>query len=410
MNSRIVKRWALWLLFLNCCFLLSAHAQYFDFNSHKKKLTIPFRMVRNMIVIKLKINDKGPFNFVMDTGVGLMVITDPQLIDSLGIRNKRILKLRGMGEGEAYEAYITSEINVDIDGLTSYSMSAAILKTDNFGLSNYAGMPIHGLLGYEFFSKLAVKVNFHDSTLTVYRPKDVRLYGKGEKIPITIEDRKPYIETNVYMPDGCIKKNKLIIDLGAGHPLSLENMAGEKELPKKAIPANLGIGFTGPIYGYISRISEIELGKYKLRNLISSFPANDSLYNCAGVKRDGNLGIGILKRFEVVFDYYDSVIYIKPSPYFNEPFEHDMSGLEYYAGGDSYKRIIISRVEPGSAADEVGLEKDDEITSINFKPIADMSLEQIDDIFRSQNKRNLLLGVYHNKKFDQVIITLKRRI
>ncbi len=39
-----------------------------------------------------------------------------------------------------------------------------------------------------------------------------------------------------------------------------------------------------------------------------------------------------------------------------------------------------------------------------------MSLEQIDDIFRSQNMRNLLLGVYHDKRFDQVIITLKRRI
>jgi hypothetical protein len=48
--------------------------------------------------------------------------------------------------------------------------------------------------------------------------------------------------------------------------------------------------------------------------------------------------------------------------------------------------------------------------SINLKPTATMSLEQIDNIFKSQNDRNLLLEIYHDKKYDQVIITLKRRI
>jgi C-terminal processing protease CtpA/Prc len=127
-------------------------------------------------------------------------------------------------------------------------------------------------------------------------------------------------------------------------------------------------------------------------------------------KRDGNLGIGMLKKFIVVFNYAGNAIYLKPDPEFGEPFEHDMSGLEYYACGDDFKRIIISRVEPGSAGDEVGLEKDDEIVSINFKPIEKMTLEQVDDLFKSQNDRNLLLGIYHDKKLDQVILTLKRRI
>ena len=55
------------------------------------------------------------------------------------------------------------------------------------------GMPIHGLLGYEFFNNLAVKINVHDSTLTVWRPKDLKVFRKGVHIPITIEDRKPYV-------------------------------------------------------------------------------------------------------------------------------------------------------------------------------------------------------------------------
>jgi len=58
----------------------------------------------------------------------------------------------------------------------------------------------------------------------------------------------------------------------------------------------------------------------------------------------------------------------------------------------------------------VGLEKDDEITSINFKPVVDMSLEEIDNVLKSKADRNLLIEVYHDHRFDRVILTLKRRI
>jgi len=133
-----------------------------------------FRLIRNLVVIKLKINDKGPFNFVLDTGVGLMIITDPKLVDSIAIQNKRTIKIPGLGEGDDYEAYITPPLNIQIPGLTSYDVAAAILKTDHFNLSNFAGIPIHGLLGYEFFNNLAVKLNFIDSTLTVYKPQDAK--------------------------------------------------------------------------------------------------------------------------------------------------------------------------------------------------------------------------------------------
>lgn len=366
-------------------------------------------MVRDMIVIKLSINEKGPFNFILDSGVGLMLITDPKLVDSLNITNKRTLKISGLGKGDDYEAYITSSLKVDIPGLTSYDIAAAILKKDHFGLSNYAGMPIHGLLGYEFFNNLAVKIDFADSTLTVSRSKDIRRLRKGTKIPIAIENRKPYIQAKITFPNGSKSNDKLVLDLGAGHPLSLENMISKHGLPEKFIAANLGVGLTGPIDGFISRIKEVELGRYKIKNVITSFPEDrpaDKVFET----RDGNLGMEILKRFTLIIDYPDSAIYLKPGPNLNDPFEHDMSGLEYYSTGSDYNRVIISRVEPGSAADEIGLEKDDEIIAINFKPVSSMTLEQIDALFKSQNDRSFLLEIFHDKKLDHVIITLKRRV
>ncbi len=320
--------------------------------------------------------------------------------------------MAGLGQGDAFEAYVTPPLKIDIPGLTSYDVAAAILKTDHFNLSNFVGIPVHGLLGYEFFNNLAVKLNFTDSTITVYRTRDARLFKKGAKIPITIENHKPYLEAKVKLPNGTEQLCKLVIDLGAGHPVSLENMIKKNGLPQKFVIANLGVGLAGPISGFLSRIDEVDLGKYKIKKVITSFPNDydeETLKNLS-IPRDGNLGVGILKRFLVIFDYHDNALYLKPNSSFGDPFEHDMSGIEYYAAGEGFKHLIISRIEPGSAADEVGLEKDDEITAINFKPVADMTLEQIDNILKSKDERNLLIEVYHDHKFDRVILTLKRRI
>lgn len=400
------------LIYLLCFSFSPVKAQYFDLNSGSKSVKLPFKLVRNLVIIQLKINGRGPFNFILDTGVGLMIITEPKLVDSINIQNKRTIKMAGLGEGDAYEAYVTPPLKIDIPGLTSYDVAAAILKTDHFNLSNFVGIPVHGLLGYEFFNNLAVKLNFTDSTLTAYRSQDARLFKRGAKIPITIEGHKPYLEAKVKLPNGTEQVCKLIIDLGAGHPVSLENMIKKNGLPQKFVIANLGVGLTGPISGFLSRIDEVDLGKYKIKKVITSFPNDydeETLKNLS-IRRDGNLGVGILKRFMVIFDYHDNALYLKPNSSFNDPFEHDMSGIEYYAAGEGFKHLIISRIEPGSAADEVGLEKDDEITTINFKPVADMSLEQIDNIFKSKNDRNLLIEVYHDHRFDRVILTLKRRI
>lgn len=370
---------------------------------------MPFRIIRNMIVIKVKINGKGPFNFILDTGVGMMIITDPSLVDSINVASKHIIKIHGLGEGTDAEAYITSPLNVDIPGLVSNDVIAAILRKDRFELSNYAGIPIHGLLGYEFFAKLAVKINFSDSTLNICRPKDLHPYSKSFRVPLSIEDRKPYLHATVTYPNNKQQDCKLVVDIGAGHPVSIENLVKTNGLPEKYIPANLGVGLNGPINGYLCRIKSLTIGKFILKDVLTSFPDSADRI-VTSVQRDGNLGIGILKRYNVIFDYADSAMYLKPGQLHNEPFEHDMSGLEYYATGQDYQHVVISRVEPGSAGDQIGLERGDEIVSVNFRAVSKMTLEEIDALFKSRDNRSILLEIFHDNRYDNVILTLKRRI
>jgi hypothetical protein len=393
---------AILLLSILMCFSFPAKAQYFDLQPNQRRVNIQFQMVRDMIVIQLDINGKGPYNFILDSGVGLMLITDP---------NKRTIKISGLGKGDDYEAYVTPALKVEIPGLDSYDVAAAILKTDHFGLSNFTGMHIHGLLGYEFFANLVVKINFKDTVMTVSQPKNAHSFEKGNKIQLMIENRKAYLQSKITLANGTKITDKLLFDLGAGHPLSLENVIQKYGMPDKFIFANLGQGLTGPIEGFLTRINEIELGKYKLKNVITSLPETvKATDNPMETPRDGNLGIGILKRFTLIVDYPDSALYLKPSGHLDEPFEPDMSGMEYSKGGDDFDHLIVDRVEPGSPADELGIEPGDDIMYINFKLAGTMSLEQVDQLFKSGQDRNLYLIIFHEKKTDHVVLTLKRRI
>src|SRR3546814_11117379 len=63
-------------------------------NDNRRKLKIPFRLERNLIVVPVYINGHGPFNFILDTGVSILIITNPSLKDSIGLKGDRTIKDR----------------------------------------------------------------------------------------------------------------------------------------------------------------------------------------------------------------------------------------------------------------------------------------------------------------------------
>lgn len=421
-RSNIQRLTALMIAFiinssLLAVFASDCYAQRFEFSGKRKKEIVPFKMVKNLMIIQLMINGKGPFNFVLDTGVGLFLISDPKLVDSVEIKNLRSINIAGFGDGEPLSAYVTSSLEVGFASTRATGLSAAILKDDVFELSSYVGMPVHGLIGYEFFNSFIVRINFTLNTLTIYRAETPYVPRKGYRVPITIEDRKPYLVSDIHMSSGEKIAAKLILDTGAGHPLSLETNGGVPfEVPETNIPGNLGIGLTGPISGYISRISSLKLGRYELKNVVTAFPDYDDVgAKVYSLSRNGNMGIAVLKRFNVVFDYNNSALYLKPGATLEDAFEHDMSGLELSAAGDKFDRLIVTRVEPGSSAADAGIGKDDEILAINFKPIAEITPSEVDNMFRSKADRSFILDVLphgskNRKDMERVILTLKRRI
>ncbi|HYH55330.1 MAG TPA: aspartyl protease family protein, partial [Anseongella sp.] len=353
----------------------------------RRKVSIPFLFERNLVIVPVYINDFGPFNFILDTGVSILIITDPDLRDSIGLEGNRRITIRGLGEGEDLDADIIPRMKVRIGKTEAAYLAGAVIDKDHFHLSNYIGIPIYGIIGYDFFSSFTVKINYVTSRLSVYHPDKFaldKLIGSKnyQPVPLLIENQRPYLVTQIQMNDGTSISSKLIIDSGAGHPILLEPGSNPGiSVPDTSVAAMLGVGLNGPIHGHLGRLNSLYIGDYEIINPIASFPDYDTvLHKAYGVHRNGNIGNEVLKRFNVIFDYPRSRMLLKPNNRFGDPFEHDMSGMSLVTAGQVYRRYFIANIIPGSPADEAGLEVDDEILSINLQPAKEMSISEIDNL------------------------------
>lgn len=395
------------LLCVFCCNNL-AKSQDFKFNSRRKQQTMYFDLIKNLIIIPIYINDKGPFDFILDSGVSPMIVTDTTLKESLKVSYPRAIKISGYGNFEGIDAFLGAT-SVRVGDAEASSIPTVFLKENALSLSGFVGKKIYGLIGYNFFNSFKVKVNYSNKTIKFISPeKKTKL--KGERISLELIDNKPYVLLNIEQDGLGAKTIKALVDCGASHSISLESI-DLKPFPQPyfTMQANLGNGLTGEIKGRIGRLTSLKLGSFKFNDVISNYP----VYNIDSLRknaRNANLGAEILSRFNTIYDYRNNCMYIKKNEKFNRIFEHDMSGMELYTEHGPPSRTLINKIEPNSPAELAGLKAGDEITGINFKKIDDYSLDEITTTFKAKNGYSVILEVWREKSFLIKLIKLKKRI
>lgn len=379
------------------CFSQTSNRQMFGFNidNGKKKTEFKFENYNNLIIVSMLLNDVLPVKFILDTGVRTAILTERSLSDFLSINYDRKIPLVGTDGSKVIDAYIAANVTLQLPGATSKGQGMLVLAEDYLQLKNYLGVEVHGILGYELFSRFIVKINYDKTTITLYDPEYYRPKKKLKVVPIALEDSKPFLIGEVTLLNDKSLSAKLMMDTGASHSILLHTGTHESiEIPEEKIFTTLGRGLGGNIEGYIGRIKNVKIIDYQFQQVIGSFPASEMLVELFKPNnRQGTLGGGLLSKFVVTIDYFNENIYLKKGKGFKKGFEYNMSGIEVKAIGTDLDTYVINELTAESPAERAGLMPGDIILNINGHNSANVKLNDINAFFRSKAGRKINLIV-----------------
>ena len=439
------------ILFFGICINIRSQSEGFRMmNTMKTYEDIRFQFINNLIVIPIKVNNKK-LNFILDSGVNKTIVFNSSKVDTILSNFEYKYKLKGLGKGLPVNAIVSKNNLFRINNLIAVNKNVYVILKDDFDLSSKMGITIHGVIGYDIFSDLILRINYKSKKIRFYNPSKYKQKkcSNCEVLPLTIFQKKPYVDVTVKLNNNSKKVPiKMLIDSGGSDAIWLFEFSNKNIVtPENFFTDFLGVGLSGTVYGKRSRISSLGLGKFSLNKPTVSFL--DTLLTKEARKfnkRNGSIGAGILKRFTVWFDYPNNRLMLKKNSSFNEVFNYNMSGLEIVYDGKilveestrNYAELSrgtqdpngnrnsvslienyvykfkpnfkISNVLEGSPADLAGVMKDDILIKINGNPIYNFQLHEIISIFQEKENKLIRLTLMRNNKKIKTEFKLKKII
>lgn len=346
----------------------------------------PFRQFSGgVMVLRAQFgNVPDTLNFILDTGSGGISL-DSNTCDEFKIAI-RPSDTTITGIGGIRKVSFAFDQSLSLPGLK--------IEHLNFHVNNYEvlssvyGEKVDGIIGYSFFSRYIVKIDFDSNFIEVYSPGKFDYPRRGHllhpaftNLPIqwlNIKDKKK-LGFNFYF------------DTGAGLCLLMsEKFARDSAilLKKRRPVVTQAEGMVGKLQMRLTLIKEVKIGPYKFRSVPTYLYKDD--YNVTSYPFTGGLlGNDLLRRFNMIFNYPNREIHLLPNTHFNENFDYAYTGLGiYYING----KIIVEDVIPGSPAAKAQFKVNDQVIAVN----RDFTLNM-------QAYKNIL-----QKPFERVKILIRR--
>lgn len=383
-----------------------------------RRVAIPFKLVNNLVLIELQINDSQPLRFILDSGVGSMLITELPNNEEVILNHTSVVRLAGLGIDEPMEAYRSLNNDVKVGSLIGTDIEVLFLKEQAFNLSSFMGMFVHGLIGYDMFSSFAVEIDYGKKVIYLYDPhqfegkfRKLAKHRKWHRFPITFINRKPYLDVQFRnAPDDTLSAIKLLIDSGASNAFSFyETSKEEIRIPETTIPTLLGVGLSGVVPGVMGRIHEVRLDNLVFKQPVIAFPDSAAVSRAIMISdRNGSLGAEVLRRFKVIFHYQDSSIFLRKNSNYSKEFTYNTSGIEITTPIPNLPLYVIYSVREGSPAGRAGLQKGDILDRINGKRVEAIPFNEIITLLEA--RRRIHLVVQRENSYKTVRLDLRNEL
>lgn len=275
------------------------------------KATVPFTYHDNRMMIECKIDGKGPFHMVVDTGAPDVTVT-PEVIKALNVNERTAGTVTGAGNksvriGESKLATLA------VGSLSFSDVDASVIDLTEIR-TKFHFQHLDGIIGYPILERYATFVNVDAGTLSfsktpVALPASATRTSFSGVLPI-IHAKIQGIATTVLVDTGDRSSLTLFGPFARRH-----SFYGRYPSKKNAVT---GYGIGGPIYADVFRLPSLDVLGIHLRNVVTR-ASRQTGGAFASSNDGGSIGTGVLKRFNVVYDYPRRAIIAWPSKYFATP-------------------------------------------------------------------------------------------
>ncbi|MBV8340393.1 MAG: aspartyl protease family protein [Candidatus Eremiobacteraeota bacterium] len=269
---------------------------------------VPFTFVDNRMTIQCRINGAGPFTMIVDTGAPDVTI-DSKIATQLGVRVRAAGSTIGAGNKPVLIG--ATQLRSLTVGETSFTDVAASV-IDLSEIRTKLGFPrLDGVVGYTVMRRYAVVVDndAHTISLDAERPPTpesattTAFTGVIPSVAATIDG----IPTTV------------IIDTGDRSSLTLFGPFAKEHKFYDRFPATstivTGYGIGGPVYGQVFTLPSLAVFGRQLSGVVTRASRQTGGVFTA-TQQGGSIGEGVLKRFDIIYDYPKKEIVAWPSKYF----------------------------------------------------------------------------------------------
>ncbi len=332
----------------------------YEFTAGDSAEDIPFEFIGYHLFIPVSINGKEDL-WVLDTGASMSVITTG-FAEELGLELEGNLK--GRGAAGTVDASFTQLPPYELNGISFEGQTVAVI--DMSELLRRLGIPVAGILGYDFLSRFVTKVDYANELVSFYDPDTFNYKGDGHELDVHMKEG--VFETSATL-DGE-HSGTWLFDLGAGlthleaaYALR-EGYAGEPGILAK------GHGAGNESFLKVIKSDRLEFAGFTIAEPPISF-AYGGTDTVLTADRIGILGNTLFRNFVLYVDYANERVIVEKGMRFNEPWPEDHSGLSVGWTTD-WDAMEILYVSPDTPADQAGFEEGDLVLSVDGESVENL--------------------------------------
>jgi len=331
-----------------------------------------------------------PARLLLDTGA------EDLLLDSLFKSNSRLdyehffpASITGIGNSSQKIIIITDPVRIGLGSDTFRATPVPVLNIKPIG-----GDIIDGLLGKAFFSDAVLELDYDQRYINILPDLDSFDLASYQKVGIRRTGNFCCAPVTIRISEREVIRGDFILDTGSPTSTIASSTAFQNKLDSvveekvRYYTEYGGIGGESSSFEFITEA--VSLADFVLTDVNMSFSLDEE-----GVLSEGDylgiIGNNILDRFDLLFDFENNYLYLRPNSSYGEPYVFDRLGFTWVDRCRSQGSWIVSGLTESSRAEQEGLMINDRITHVNGTPVEQIPFEEQNDFFRKQKKVKLVV-------------------